>query len=245
MSAAILQMDGVVKRLADKTVLAGVDLAIAPGQSLVVIGASGAGKSVLMKCALGLLRPDDGAVAVNAAPPETQRASIGMLFQGAALFDSLPLWENIAFRLVHVEGQPRRQARAAALETMAKVRLPADAADRSPAALSGGMQKRAGLARAIITRPSLLFLDEPTTGLDPVTASAINLLIRSMVDDLGCATLTITHDMASAKIIGDEIAMLHAGRIIWRGPATHVDAAEDARVRQFVMGAAEGPLGGV
>jgi phospholipid/cholesterol/gamma-HCH transport system ATP-binding protein len=165
-----------------------------------------------------------------------------MLFQGAALFDSLPVWENIAFRLRHVERASRAQARAAALEAMAKVRLPADAADRFPSDLSGGMQKRAGLARAIIGRPSLLFLDEPTTGLDPVTAAAINQLIRSMVDDLGCAALTITHDMASARVIGDEIAMLHGGRIIWRGPAASVAAAEDGRVRQFVTGAADGPL---
>jgi phospholipid/cholesterol/gamma-HCH transport system ATP-binding protein len=243
MSAAKLSMTGIVKRLNGRTVLDRVDLSIAPGRSLVVIGASGAGKSVLMKCALGLMRADSGAVLIDEADPAAQRAQIGMLFQGAALFDSLPLWENIAFRLVHVDGQKRSTARAAALDAMAKVRLPAEAADRSPAALSGGMQKRAGLARAIITRPSLLFLDEPTTGLDPVTAAAINTLIRSMVNDLGCAALAITHDMTSAKVIGDEIAMLHGGRIIWRGPAVGIDAADDPRVRQFVTGAADGPLG--
>jgi phospholipid/cholesterol/gamma-HCH transport system ATP-binding protein len=242
--SAKLSLTGLTKRLNGRAVLDGVDLTLAPGASLVVIGASGAGKSVMLKCALGLMRADAGKVLIDGAPPSQKRADVGMLFQGAALFDSLPLWENIAFRMVHVERKPRREARAAAFAAMAQVRLPEEAAERSPAALSGGMQKRAGLARALIGRPSLLFLDEPTTGLDPVTAAAINELIRSMVDDLGCAALTITHDMTSARKIGDEIAMLHEGKIIWRGPADAIEQADDARVRQFVSGAAHGPLTG-
>jgi phospholipid/cholesterol/gamma-HCH transport system ATP-binding protein len=237
-----LSLTDVAIRLADRPVLDGVSFNLEPGHSLVVIGGSGAGKSVMLKCALGLMAPDRGTVLIDGAAPASRRDQIGMLFQGAALFDSLPLWENIAFRMRHVERAPARLARAAALEAMAKVRLPAAAADRRPADLSGGMQKRAGLARAIIGRPSLLFLDEPTTGLDPVTAAAINALIRSMVDDLGCAALTITHDMASARTIGDDIAMLHNGVIIWRGPAGAVGEASDGRVRQFVTGAANGPL---
>lgn len=242
MSDAKLSLRDVRKVLNDRAVLDGVSLDLAPGQSLVVIGASGAGKSVMLKCALGLMRVDAGAILIDGAPPQTGRDDVSMLFQGAALFDSLPLWENIAFRLVHVERMERRVAKTRALEAMARVRLPMEAADRAPASLSGGMQKRAALARAIITKPALLFLDEPTTGLDPVTAATINTLIRAMVDEIGCAALTITHDMASAKLIGDEIAMLHQGRIIWRGPAGAIDAADDPRVRQFVTGAAEGPL---
>lgn len=238
------------KTLNGRRVLHALDLDLASGRSLVVIGASGAGKSVMLKCALGLMTPESGSVTLDgmdmARASRRQRtdamANVGMLFQGAALFDSLPLWENIAFRQVHVERKPRKVARANALEAMALVRLPEDAAGRSPAALSGGMQKRAGLARAIMGRPSLLFLDEPTTGLDPVNAAAINALIRSMVDQLGCAALTITHDMASARHIGDEIAMLHDGGIIWRGAADQIDASGDDRVSQFVRGAAEGPL---
>lgn len=250
MTQAKLTAEGVHKRFAGRPVLEGVDLTLAPGRSLVVIGASGAGKSVLLKCALGLMTPDAGRVLIDGAAlarlsagaRKQALAGVGMVFQGAALFDSLPLWENIAFRLVHVDRMARKGARALALDAMAQVRLPEDAADRSPAALSGGMQKRAGLARALITKPSLLLLDEPTTGLDPVTAAAINALIRATVDQLGCAALTITHDMASAKTIGDDIAMLHGGKIIWRGAAASIDAADDGRVRQFVTGAAEGPL---
>lgn len=242
MSAAKLSLRDVRKTLNGRAVLDGVSLDLAPGGSLVVIGASGVGKSVMLKCALGLMAIDAGAILIGGAAPRTGRDDVSMLFQGAALFDSLPVWENIAFRFVHVERMDRRAARARAEEAMQRVRLPLEAADRSPASLSGGMQKRAALARAIITKPSLLFLDEPTTGLDPVTAATINTLIRAMVDELGCAALTITHDMASAKIIADDIAMLHDGQIIWRGPARAIDEADDARVRQFVTGAADGPL---
>jgi phospholipid/cholesterol/gamma-HCH transport system ATP-binding protein len=249
-SAPKLQARAVRKAFSGRQVLDGVDIRLDAGRSLVVIGASGAGKSVLLKCALGLMTPDSGTIQIDgesladlpARARKSALAGIGMVFQGAALFDSAPLWENIAFRLLHVDGVSHAEARRRALETMAQVHLPADAADRSPAALSGGMQKRAGLARALITRPSLLLLDEPTTGLDPVTGAAINALIRTTVTDLGCAALTITHDMASAKTVGDDIAMLHRGRIIWTGPAASIDTADDARVRQFVRGQAEGPL---
>ncbi|HWA21077.1 MAG TPA: ATP-binding cassette domain-containing protein, partial [Caulobacterales bacterium] len=166
----------------------------------------------------------------------------GMLFQGGALFDSLTVWENIAFRLLYAQKVPRKQARARAIETMAKVRLAQEFAERYPSELSGGMQKRASLARAIIARPEIIFFDEPTTGLDPITADAINDLIVEMVKDLGCAAVSITHDMASARKIADEIAMLYEGKIIWRGPVSALDNSGDGRVDQFIHGRAEGPI---
>lgn len=250
MSAAKLQLVGIKKKLRGRQVLDGVDLDVAPGKSLVVIGGSGVGKSVTLKCALGLMKPDAGQVLVDGADvtrmPLEIRARVmrkfGMLFQGAALFDSLSVWENIAFRLLYADGVARKEARERAIETMRKVRLTPEFADVRPIELSGGMQKRAGLARAIIARPDILFFDEPTTGLDPITADAINDLIVEMVRELGCAAVSITHDMASARKIADEIAMLYAGKIVWRGPAGSVDSSGDAMVDQFVHGRAEGPI---
>ena len=165
-----------------------------------------------------------------------------MLFQGGALFDSLTIWENVAFRLLYAEGVARKDAKTRAIETMRKVRLAPEFAERYPVELSGGMQKRASLARAIIARPEIIFFDEPTTGLDPITADAINDLIVEMVKDLGSAAISITHDMASARKIADEIAMLYNGKIIWRGPASSIDNSGDARVDQFINGRADGPI---
>jgi phospholipid/cholesterol/gamma-HCH transport system ATP-binding protein len=245
-----LQLSGIRKALRGRLVLDGVDLDVAPGKSLVVIGGSGQGKSVTLKCALGLMKPDSGKVLVDGADltrmPQEIRAramrKFGMLFQGGALFDSLPIWENIAFRLIYADRVPRAQARERAIETMRKVRLAPEFADVRPVELSGGMQKRAGLARAIIAKPDILFFDEPTTGLDPITADAINDLIVEMVKDLGCAAVSITHDMASARKIADEIAMLHGGKIIWRGPSATIDASGNAMVDQFIAGRADGPI---
>ena len=250
MSTPKLQLVGIKKRLRGRQVLDGVDIDVAPGRSLVIIGGSGVGKSVTLKCALGLMKPDDGQVLVDGADvtrmPEEIRARVmrkfGMLFQGAALFDSLSVWENIAFRLLYADGVSRKDARERAIEAMRKVRLTPDFADVRPIELSGGMQKRAGLARAIIAKPDILFFDEPTTGLDPITADAINDLIIDMVKDLGCAAVSITHDMASARKIADEIAMLYAGKIVWRGPASAIDASGNAMVDQFVAGRADGPI---
>jgi phospholipid/cholesterol/gamma-HCH transport system ATP-binding protein len=241
---------GVEKTLGGRRVLQGLDLELHAGRSLVVIGGSGVGKSVTLKCALGILTPDRGQILLDGvditraqgAERAAAMAKFGMLFQGAALFDSLPVWENIAFRLIYADRVPRTQARELALDTMRQVRLAAEFADRFPNELSGGMQKRAGLARAIIARPEIIFFDEPTTGLDPITADAINDLIVEMVRDLGCAALSITHDMASARKIADEIAMIHAGRIVWRGPAGSIDTSGDPFVDQFVQGRAEGPI---
>jgi phospholipid/cholesterol/gamma-HCH transport system ATP-binding protein len=249
-STPLLQLKGVEKSFGSKHVLRGVDLDVAPGQSLVVIGGSGSGKSVMLKNALGLMTPDrgrilfDGQDVTNAKGKarEAMRARIGMLFQSGALFDSLTVWENVAFRLINKTGTSRAAAKERAIETLKKVRLGADVAGLYPSEISGGMQKRVSLARSIISEPDLIFFDEPTTGLDPITADAINDLILEMVRGLGAAAVSITHDMASARKIADEIAMLFEGRIIWRGPAAEVDRSGNAHVDQFVHGRAEGPI---
>ena len=196
---AKLEWKGVVKRFGGAPVLDGLDLAVAPGRSLVIIGGSGQGKSVTIKIAIGLMRPD-------------------------------------------ADGVSRKDARDRAVAAMAKVRLSADAANLSPGELSGGMQKRVGLARAIVANPEIIFFDEPTTGLDPITADVINELIVEQVKGLGCTAVSITHDLASARKIGDEIAMLHQGRIIWRGPATEIDVSGNPYVEQFIQGRADGPI---
>lgn len=250
MTAAKLSLENLVKAFGPKHVLNGLTLDVAPGKSLVIIGGSGVGKSVTIKCAMGLIRPDVGTIRVDGedvtratgARLSEVRAKFGMLFQGAALFDSLTIWENVAFRLLYADKLPRKEARDRAIETMRKVRLAPETANLRPVELSGGMQKRAGLARAIITKPELIFFDEPTTGLDPITADAINDLIVEMVKDLGCAAVSITHDMASARKIADEIAMIHDGRIVWRGPAASIDQSGSAMVDQFINGRAEGPI---
>lgn len=250
MSAPILKLDGVEKSFGTKQVLRGVDLEVAPGQSLVVIGGSGSGKSVMLKNALGLMTPDKGKIFFDGADVtkatgrtrEKMRARIGMLFQSGALFDSLTVWENVAFRLINSEGLSRKDAKERAIETLKKVRLVADVAGLYPAEISGGMQKRVSLARSIISEPDLIFFDEPTTGLDPITADAINDLILEMVRGLGAAAVSITHDMPSARKIADEIAMLFEGKIIWRGKASDVDHSGNEYVDQFVNGRADGPI---
>jgi len=250
MSDPILRLSALEKRFGDNHVLRGVDLDVAAGTSLVVIGGSGSGKSVMLKNALGLMTPDAGEIsfdgqAVTHAGGKTRdamRARIGMLFQSAGLFDSLSVWENVAFRLINIDRMKRKAAKELAIETLRKVRLGPDMAMLRPAEISGGMQKRVGLARAIISQPDLIFFDEPTTGLDPITADAINDLIVEQVEALGAATISITHDMPSARKIADEIAMLFEGKIIWRGPASEVDRSGSAHVEQFVQGLAEGPI---
>ncbi len=245
-----LAWKGVTKRFGDRAVLDGLDLSVAPGRSLVIIGGSGQGKSVTIKTALGLLRPEEGQIELDGQNvvglSESQRrklfSRIGVLFQGAALFDSLSIWENVAFRLLNADGVPRKEARARAIEALEQVRLDPAVADRFPSELSGGMQKRAGLARAVVARPEILFFDEPTTGLDPITAAAINELISDQVRRLGSTAVSITHDLASAQTIGDEIAMLHGGKIVWRGPAADLQTTDNPYVRQFVEGRADGPI---
>ncbi|WP_184715078.1 ABC transporter ATP-binding protein [Caulobacter sp.] len=245
-----LAWKGVTKRFGGRAVLDGLDLSVAPGKSLVIIGGSGQGKSVTIKTALGLLRPEAGQIELDGKNivglSEGQRrklfSRIGVLFQGAALFDSLTIWENVAFRLLNADGVSRKIAKERAIEALEQVRLAPAVADRYPSELSGGMQKRAGLARAVVAQPEILFFDEPTTGLDPITAAAINELISNQVRRLGSTAVSITHDLASAQTIGDEIAMLHDGKIIWRGPAAELHTTDNPYVRQFVEGRAEGPI---
>ncbi len=249
-AAPKLELRGVKKRFGDKVVLDGIDLAIERGRSLVIIGGSGQGKSVTIKIAIGLMRPDAGKVLVDgqdvtrigAAGRRRLASQFGMLFQGAALFDSLSVWENVAFRLVNADGVQRPEARERAVDALSRVGLGADVADLYPGELSGGMQKRVGLARAVVAEPAVIFFDEPTTGLDPINADVINNLIVEQVKRLGCTAISITHDMASARKIGDEIAMLHDGQIVWRGPAADVDNSGNPYVEQFVSGRADGPI---
>ena len=245
-----IEVSDLHKAFGRKRVLNGVDLKIKKGESLVVIGGSGTGKSVLIKCIQGLIRPDSGSIkidgfeTVGAARKENEKhyAKMGMLFQGGALFDSLSVWENVAFGLLENQKMPRRQAREKAVEVLRQVGLGPDVADLSPSELSGGMQKRVGLARAVATRPEIIFFDEPTTGLDPIMADVINDLIIDSVKKLGASALTITHDMASARKIADRIAMLYQGKIIWQGTVAEMDKTDNPYVCQFVNGCSKGPI---
>ena len=249
-SAPKIELRGVKKRFGPKIVLDGVNLSINPGDSLVIIGGSGSGKSVTIKCVLGIIRPDAGSIRVEGEEVtglsgrnrDAYLRKFGMLFQGSALFDSLPVWENVAFGLIQGRGIARARAREIALEKLAKVGLGPDVAQLSPAELSGGMQKRVGLARAIAADPEIIFFDEPTTGLDPIMADVINDLIATTVRDLGVTALSITHDIASARKISNRIAMLYGGRIIWDGATADIDKSGNPYVDQFIHGSAEGPI---
>ena len=245
-----LEIRGLKKAFGPKVVLDGVDLSVARGESLVIIGGSGTGKSVLLKCILGLIRPDEGSikldgqelVGLKGRPLEAARARFGMLFQGGALFDSLPVWRNITFALTQGKLGGGAAMHQRAVEVLAKVGLEPRVADLRPSELSGGMQKRVALARAIAANPEILFFDEPTTGLDPIRADVINALIREQVTALGATALTITHDMASARHIADRVAMLQGGKIIWDGPVSALDSSGNPYVDQFVHGKREGPF---
>jgi phospholipid/cholesterol/gamma-HCH transport system ATP-binding protein len=245
-----IRIRGLTKRFGDKLVLDGIDLDVAPRTSMVVIGASGSGKSVLLKCILGLIEPDSGRIEIdgqnvlsmNRRDAEAVRASIGMLFQNGALFDSLPVWENVAFGLLAQKKLNRAEARDRAGEILAQVGLAPSVGDLYPAELSGGMQKRVGLARAIAAQPDILFFDEPTTGLDPIMGAVIDGLIVECVKKLGSTAIAITHDMLSARRIGDRAAMLHKGRIVWEGLATELMNSGNAMVDQFTHGRREGPI---
>lgn len=247
---AKIKVRGLHKAFGHKVVLNGVDLDIMPEESLVVIGGSGTGKSVLIKCIQGLLVPDSGSiqidgrevVGVSRREAEEMHRKMGMLFQGGALFDSLKVWENVAFGLIENKKMPRREAKTVAVEVLRQVGLGAEVADLYPSELSGGMQKRVGLARAIATKPEIIFFDEPTTGLDPIMSDVINDLIIGSVKKLGASALTITHDMASARKIADKIAMLYQGKIIWQGTVKEMDETDNPYVRQFINGCSDGPI---
>lgn len=244
----MIELSRVHKAFGANRVLQGVDLTIPRGTSMVIIGGSGTGKSVLLKCILGLVRPDAGTITldgqdVTQGDRDAFLARFGMLFQGGALFDSLKVWENVAFRLLRGPAKrPKDEARKIALEKLARVGLDARVADLFPAELSGGMQKRVSLARAIAAEPEIIFFDEPTTGLDPIMSGVINDLIREIVSEMGATAMTITHDMSSVRAIADNVAMLHGGLIRWTGPVADMDATPDPYVQQFIHGRAEGPI---
>jgi phospholipid/cholesterol/gamma-HCH transport system ATP-binding protein len=245
-----ISVRGLEKSFGPKRVLDGLDIDCGIGESLVIIGGSGTGKSVLIKSILGLLHPERGSIRIDGVETIDMRRAdrtalmhkFGMLFQGAALFDSLRVWENVAFGLIQGRGMERARARQIALEKLAAVGLGAEVGELRPAELSGGMQKRVALARAIAAEPEIIFFDEPTTGLDPIMADVINDLIVRLVQELGATAVSITHDMVSARKIGHRIAMLHRGKIIWQGPAGEIDDSRDPFVDQFVNGRAEGPI---
>ena len=246
-----IKLTDVHKRFGKKVVLDGVNLEVAPGESLVIIGGSGSGKSVTIKTVLGLVKPDSGKIEFEGEDVtnysfrqrEPMLQKFGMLFQGGALFDSLPVWKNITF------GSAQRgkkltlaQARDLAVEKLEAVGLKPEVADLLPSELSGGMQKRVGLARAIAANPEVIFFDEPTTGLDPIMSDVINELIANCVKKLGSTAVTITHDMSSVRKIATRVAMIYQGKIIWDGPVSKIDNSGNAYVDQFVHGRADGPI---
>ncbi len=243
----MIEVRGLTKSFEGNLVLRGIDLDVAEGESFVVIGGSGAGKSVLLRSIMGLVRPDAGTVRVGGRDPLGREraaflAGIGVLFQGAALFDSMTVWQNVAFRLLRGRGRlPRTRAREVAIEKLGRVGLAPSVADLYPAELSGGMQKRVGLARAIAADPKVIFFDEPTAGLDPIMAGIINNLIREVVVEMGATTMTITHDMTTVSRVADRVGMLHGGQLGWTGPVDQVETAQDSVLRQFVEGRAEVP----
>ncbi|MBS9716661.1 ABC transporter ATP-binding protein [Pseudohalocynthiibacter aestuariivivens] len=244
----MIELQNVHKAFGDNKVLQGVNLTIQTGESMVIIGGSGTGKSVLLKSVLGLIKPDSGVIKLDGQDVATAErdaflARFGMLFQGGALFDSLPVWQNVAFRLLRGSlKRPIEEARAIAIEKLRRVGLKSAVADLFPAELSGGMQKRVGLARAIAAEPEIIFFDEPTTGLDPIMAGVINELIREIVVEMGATAMTITHDMSSVRAIADKVAMLHDGIIQWTGPVAKLDDSGDPYLDQFIHGRAEGPI---
>jgi phospholipid/cholesterol/gamma-HCH transport system ATP-binding protein len=247
----MIALSHVRKSFGANAVLRDVTLDVPTGQSVVIIGGSGTGKSVLLKCILGLVRPDGGTITldgqdVEQAERDSFLARFGMLFQGGALFDSMRVWENVAFRLLRGPAKrPKAEAREIAIEKLRRVGLVPEVAELFPAELSGGMQKRVGLARAIAAEPEIIFFDEPTTGLDPIMAGVINGLIRQIVTEMGATAMTITHDMSSVRAIADKVAMLHGGVIRWTGSVAEMDATSDAYVQQFIHGRAEGPIAAV
>ncbi len=244
----MITFENIYKSFGSNHVLRGVNLTIERGESMVIIGGSGTGKSVLIKTVLGLVEPDSGRILVDGqdvtqVKRDTFLSRFGMLFQGGALFDSMPVWQNVAFRLQRgALKRPAAEAREVAIEKLRRVGLAPDVADRFPAELSGGMQKRVSLARAIAAEPEIIFFDEPTTGLDPIMSGVINELIREIVVEMGVTAMTITHDMTSVKTIADKVAMLHRGTIQWCGSLADMAQCEDPHVEQFVNGRAEGPI---
>ncbi len=250
MSQPIISVKNLYKSFGDNHVLRGISLDLGAQESLGIIGGSGTGKSVLIKCILGLIEPDEGEILINgenmvgarSAKRQQLIQSFGMLFQGGALFDSLPVWHNIAFGLIHGQNMDKVKARKIAMEKLEAVDLDLKVADIFPAELSGGMQKRVALARAIATNPKVIFFDEPTTGLDPIVSATINDLIRRCVKDIGASAMTITHDMHSLRIIADRVGLLFQGGLIWNGTVSEMDKTKNPYVNQFINGLPQGPF---
>ena len=244
----MIMVQNLHKRFTENTVLRGVNMQIEKGESMVIIGGSGTGKSVLLKCILGLEKPDNGKIFINGQ--DTTKldrnlflSSFGMLFQNAALFDSLTVWKNVAFRLLQGSNKmSEKQAKDIAVEKLRRVGLSPDVAEKYPAELSGGMQKRVGLARAIAANPGIIFFDEPTTGLDPIMSGVINELIREIVVEMGATAMTITHDMSSVRAIADKVIMLHDGLVQWSGVIGDLEKSQNPYLNQFLNGNAEGPI---
>ncbi|CAI3959869.1 ABC transporter ATP-binding protein [Commensalibacter communis] len=244
------------KSFGSNHVLRDVSMDVETGTSFVIIGGSGSGKSVLLRCILGLMVPDSGSIEIDgqnifelsSAQRNEKLQQMGMLFQNAALFDSLPIWQNVAFALLygHRKNKPkvsRHEAYDIACDVLKLVGLdPTMVSDLYPDELSGGMQKRVGLARAIASKPGIIFFDEPTTGLDPIMGAVIDELIKSCVDTLGSTAIAITHDMASAQRIGDHAAMLYKGELIWQGKAKDLLMTDNPYVHQFTHGLRQGPI---
>ncbi len=250
MSQLIISVKNLHKSFGDNHVLRGISLDLGEQESLGIIGGSGTGKSILIKCILGLIEPDSGEILINgenmvgarSAKRQQLIQSFGMLFQGGALFDSLPVWHNIAFGLIHGQRMDKTKARKIAMEKLEAVDLDPKVADIFPAELSGGMQKRVALARAIATNPKVIFFDEPTTGLDPIVSGTINDLIRRCVKDIGASAMSITHDMHSLRIIADRVGLLFQGDLIWNGTVSEMDHTKNAYVKQFINGLPHGPF---
>ena len=244
----MIAFENIYKAFGLNHVLRGVNLTVGRGESMVIIGGSGTGKSVLIKTVLGLVEPDSGRILVDGQDvTQVKRdaflSRFGMLFQGGALFDSMPVWQNVAFRLQRgALKRPLAEAREIAIEKLRRVGLAPEVADRFPAELSGGMQKRVSLARAIAAEPEIIFFDEPTTGLDPIMSRVINELIREIVVEMGVTAMTITHDLSSVDTIADKVAMLHRGTIQWCGSRADLAQSGDPYVEQFVNGRADGPI---
>jgi len=244
----MISIKNIKKAFNQVNVLNGINLDVTKGESMVVIGGSGTGKSVLLKVILGLIQPDSGEIflegqSLSRINREQFLERFGMLFQGGALFDSLNVWQNISFRLIRGNGRINaKEAREIAEQKLQRVGLKPEISELFPSELSGGMQKRVGLARAIASNPEIIFFDEPTTGLDPIMAGVINELIREIVVEMGVTAITITHDMASARAIGDKIAMIHNGIIQWNGRITDLEKSNDPYLIQFLNGSSNGPI---
>ena len=244
----MIEINNLNKKFNKNEVLKNLNIKIEKGESAVVIGRSGTGKSVLLKVILGLIQPDSGEIflegqSLSRIGREQFLERFGMLFQGGALFDSLNVWQNISFRLIRGNGRINaKEAREIAEQKLQRVGLKPEISELFPSELSGGMQKRVGLARAIASNPEIIFFDEPTTGLDPIMAGVINELIREIVVEMGVTAITITHDMASARAIGDKIAMIHNGIIQWNGQITDLEKSNDPYLIQFLNGSSNGPI---